>query len=432
MFDVKLAREIYGGVPWFVDRASFSTLINILKDSRNGVSFNAVGDEKANSVEFFNVEKSSETYIVNPYSNLKNIPEGADLISVINLNGPITKNGGQSSYGTKQISNQMNRLSNDERVKGHILLTDSGGGSSAAIIYMADSIKNSQALGKPVVQFIEKGGLSASAAYFIGSYSDYIISEDPNNEVGSLGTMIQFAAFPKQSTDPEGVVHVRAYATASVNKNGDFEQAIEGNLEPIINNMLDPINEQFLESVQSNRDGKLKAEQLDGSIYFAKDVVGTLVDEIGGIQSAINKVFELAESKQIKNFTAQSGLTNTSNLLNKKSKLMDLSQLKSEHPAVYQAAFNEGVSQEKDRAGAWLAHSEADLAEVKSGIASGENISATKTQEFLIKGMSQKKIADIQVDSAVTVDTPEAATTDTEEEDEVTAFYANVKSKLKK
>jgi protease-4 len=432
MFNYKLAKEIYGGSPWLVDHVSFPTLINILSDMRNGVTLEIDENEKLNSVAMFDISSATRTAFSS--RELSRIDEDAEIVSVIMLNGPITKNGGMSSFGMKYLASEMSAMTKDERVKGHIIVTDSGGGASNAVVFMADAIAESQAAGKPVIQFIEKGGLAASAAYFIGSYADEIISESESNLVGSIGTMIEFAGYPKQHVrNSDGAVFVRAYATASINKNKEFEEAIKGNLEPVVNNILDPVNERFLAQVTENRNGKLTEEQLTGSVFEAGSVVGSLVDSIGAFSDAVNRVLELYESKEIKNFqVASQEPTNKSSLI-LKSKSMDLNKLKSEHPAVYQAAFAEGktagVSQEKDRVGAWMAHSKTDLDAVKAGIESGEQITATQREEFLVKGASLNHMKQVKKDAAPDAKAPEAKEEDKEQE-EVDNFYGKVDEKL--
>jgi len=324
------------------------------------------------------------------------------------------------------VAARMNYFSANKHVKGHIIVSDSGGGASNAVIFISDAIKESQNLGKPVVQFIEKGGLSASAMYYIGSYSNHIISESPDNLVGSIGTMISFEGFPKNHVEPDGYVHVRAYATKSVEKNIEFEEALSGNLEPIINNVLDPVNESFLKDVQSNRPN-VTEDQMSGKIFKAHEVVGTLIDQIGSFEDAVNKVMQLSKINQ----TAKVPHNNNKNNTNFKSQKMTLEQLRQEHPEVYSSVFNAGVLSERDRNGAWMAHSNTDLAAVKAGIESGKEISATQREEFLVKSASLSHLKNLQEDSKSDVKTPEAEAIPEVKETEVDNFYAEVDAKLK-
>ena len=423
MINFALAREIYGAEPWLMDHISFSSLFKILSDFRAGIELDYDEENQLNSIHSIPVTNAASPIVAFGKWDLNDLKAGEKAISVVMLNGPIVKNSGLSTRGTKQLAAQMNQMTNDDRIIGHILYTDSGGGATSAVSFLSDAIRNSQAQGKPVVQFMEKGSLNASAAYWIGSHSDFIISEEKENLVGSIGTMIQFAGIPKQMTDSNGVVWVRAYATKSVSKNKEFEEAIEGNLEPITDRFLDPTNEIFLNKIRENR-ANVEDKHLDGTIFDAGDVVGSLIDSIGDFQSAVDKVVELS-GKQI---STQAPTAQSNNKT--KSKTMDLSTLQSEHRDLYNSVINLGVAQERDRVGAWLAHADADLKEVKEGIKSGEPISSTKTQELLIKANAKAGVEALKTDAAEDLQTQEAKE-GAEDTAEVDAFYAEIDNKLK-
>lgn len=431
--DFALAREIYGHSPWMMDPFSFSSLFNILKDFRAGVSLEFDPKNKLNSS--FLIDVDSRTKIVEEEFELNRLDEEAQVIAVIRMDGPITKNGGASSFGTKQISERMSRMTKDPRVLGHIIVSDSGGGASNAIIFMKDAILESRSAGKPVVQLIEKGGMSASAMFGIGSFSNFIFSETRDNLVGSIGTMIELAGFPKQHTEEDGLVHVRVYATASFEKNIEFEEAIEGNLEPIITNLLNPINEKFIADIRANRPN-ITDDQVTGKIFKAGDVVGTLIDGIGNMEDAVNKVLELSASslevvgvQEIEPKAQVPTLNKNSTNLNKKE--MDIAKFKQEHPEVYAEVFQAGIDSEKDRVGSWMAHSNTDMKSVQDGIDSGKEISKTQREEFLIKSVSLSHVKNLQDDSSGKLKTKESKSGEEEETEEVDQFYKNVDEKLK-
>lgn len=393
-FNYKLAKEIYSS-PWMVDAFSFVTLQKTLEDVRNNLTFES--EEKCNSVFLYDL-KSRTKIVEDSYQLRKETGEGNQLVYVVNLDGPITKNGGASSYGTRYISKQILQFDKNPDVIGGIMITDSGGGSTNAVEHMADAMKKKT---KPLVQLIEKGGMSASAAAYIGSYSDFIMSESVDNIVGSHGTMITIGGYKSGEVQQDGYKEFRIYATKSVKKNYEFEEVLSnGNVQPIIDNILDPVNEKFLSEMKKNRPNILES-QLDGSIYKAGDVIGTLVDGIGDFESAVSKVMELSKKS----------LNNKSNInLNQKS--MTAEELKSQHPATYNSIFTAGVeagvTQERDRCGSWMAHASTDIESVKKGVQSGEQISQTQREEFLVKAASKQNLTNLELDSAKPVTTPES------------------------
>ena len=106
--------------------------------------------------------------------------------------------------------------------------------------------------------------------------------------------MVQLAGLPKYHKDPDtGEIYCRIYATESQDKNLDYEAALEGDATIIREESLDPLCEQFMEDIRSNRPA-VTEEQLHGKLFFAKDVVGSLIDSIGSFDDAMAKVVELA------------------------------------------------------------------------------------------------------------------------------------------
>lgn len=393
-FDYKLAKEIYG-VPWSVDKVSFMSLSSILRNLQNGVALD-VPEVKLNSISL--LEVTSETRLIKNTWNLNN-SDSFDGIGIINLNGPITKNGGASSYGTKDLSKSMLQMSKDARVKGFIIVTDSGGGSSAAVGLMQDAI-NEVKKTKPVYSVIEKGGMAGSACYGIISACTAIYSEDGMNIVGSAGTMIQFSGKPNGTVDQDGEKHIVLYATKSTEKNKDFEQAIEkDNYKLIVENLLDPVNENFLQSIISNRPALQGSNYDNGHTVYSKDAVGTFIDGIASFDEVVSMI--LSGTPKIES---------NSNNNNSNSNKMTKEELKSQHPALYSEVIAEGVNNERDRVGSWMAYSEADPKAVSEGIASGKAITSTESNQFLVAIAQKGRLDAFSADNAQTISTKETPT----------------------
>lgn len=395
MINFSLAKEIYGLTPWMMDVHSIPVMTAILKDIKNGVRFET-SEIKLNSTYIYDFK--NETKIIEREYQLES---NADFegIALINLNGPITKSGGMSSYGMEQISAMMYRMSSDTRIKAFLLMVDSGGGSSSAVQIMVDTINDVKAI-TPVYSLITKGGMAASAAYGIISATNQIYSESEMNIVGSIGTMIQFEGKEANSTSPDGTKNIRLYATKSTKKNGGFEKALnEGDFSVITNSLLDPINENFIEMISTNRP-KIKSTTFDdGDTFFSKDVIGTFIDGIAGFSEVINIIVGSEEF----NATKKNEFFNTNNNNNQK---MTKAEFKTANPEAYDQIIAEGVAQEKDRSGAWLAHVKTDPESVVKGIEGGEQLSQSQREAFFVKQNSIAKVEKITNESAddLTVD----------------------------
>lgn len=380
-----LAREIYGLNAWCVDAISMPSLTAILKNMQNGVNLE-IPENKYNAISLLKIENN--TRIISRDWQLDNNEE-FEAVGVINLDGPITKGGGASSYGTKDLSNMMLKMSKDDRIKGFILNVDSGGGSSAAVQLMVDTI-NQVKQTKPVYAVISKGGMAASAAYGIASASNKIYSEDGMNIVGSVGTMISFEGRPANSTAPDGTKYITLYATKSTEKNKAFEEALNNdNYKLLINDLLDPINENFINMVESNRP-QLKGTDFDnGHTVFSRDAIGTFIDGIASFEQVVEMV--MSESKMITNNNLS--LTNSTQKMTKE-------ELKQSHPDVYASIVSEGASAERERVASWMVYAETDIATVTQGIESGAEITSSQREKLMVKMNSKGLLTALQNDNA--------------------------------
>ena len=403
----ELAKEIYGSTPWFIDQQTLPSLFGIVDSLQNGVILEAP-EIKYNSCQ---VVSQSDSKLITRQYQLNN-SEDFSAIGLINLNGPITVGGGASSCGMREQADVMLTMSKDSRVKSFIILADSGGGSTAAVEIMVNAIKTVRET-KDVIGLVREGGVAASACYGILSACSKIYAESEMSIVGSAGTMIQFSGREANSEDENGVKHIRLYATKSTEKNKAFEEAINNdNYELIYSKLLNPINERFLTTIQENRPILKNTNFDNGHTLFAKDAVGTFIDGI----KTFSEVFSIATEE-------------TENNTNLKTEKMTIQELQSNHPEVYTSIFNAGIDSERDRAGAWMAHSETDLPAVKKGIESGEAISATSREGFLVKAASLSHLKNLEEES-----TEEVIETEESEEEvvetEADTFYKEVNKKL--
>lgn len=210
-------------------------------------------------------------------------------VNVVNLKGLMTRHDGECNYGTRTIARHLREADEDKSVIGHIIVIDSGGGAANSVPDLAEAI---EALEKPCVAFVD--GMMCSAAIYAGSYCNYIIANREDDRVGCVGTMIQIVDYPKSGQISTGEISVRVYADGSEEKNQDYEEALQGNIQMIKDDVLNPLNAKFVEAMKTNR-ALSNNTLLKGKTYFAKDVVGTLIDEIGSFQTAVDKVVSLSK-----------------------------------------------------------------------------------------------------------------------------------------
>lgn len=403
-----LAREVYGVGTWSIDSKTLPAMLQILENSKHGQSLE-LPEKKYNSVSILkfksDCEDDIEDYVECDQEDYEPTEEDIQGIAIVNLNGVITIDGGMSSYGMTQLSEYMLSLAKDENIKGFGMLGNSGGGSTMAVEIMTDAIAEIRKT-KPVDFLIKKGGIACSAAYAIASSCGNIYAESEMSTVGSCGTMVQFEGRKANSENPEGEKEVRLYATKSVKKNIEVEEALNNsNYKLLIDNMLDPINERLLSLIEKNRPVLKGTDFSDGHTEFAKDSVGKFIDGISTKADFIKGII----SKTKKN-------TNTNINQNSNNSKMNRTELNQAHPELVQSIIQEGVVAERERVASWEAYREADSKAVSEGIASGLAITSAQSHGFLVAMAQKGKVDALVADSAVAVNTPESTTIVAEKE----------------
>ena len=226
-------------------------------------------------------------------------------IYVTYLTGTMLKYDSCGQPGARTIARRLQEADANPEIIGHIIITESGGGSANAVDELAPAISS---LTKPVVAWID--GCAASAAIYAISYCDRIIAHNAMDLVGCIGTMMEISGFAKYQKDTDGYVRARIYADTAADKNGAYEAALEGNFHLIREERLNPRNAKFIADMKANRPAATD-DQLTGKDYYAKDVVGTLIDAIGSFDDAVAAVMDLAEARQAAGAAQQAAATET-------------------------------------------------------------------------------------------------------------------------
>lgn len=274
--------------PWMLHPQQAAVMMPIVKGIIAGNLLEMDKDER---------KLSEKIELKDFYSGSKNKLSGSNRnksVFVVHLEGTMTKEDTCFNYGTRTIADELRRADKESDVIGHIIVADSGGGAADSVPDLADAIRS---LEKPIVSLVD--GMAASACMYAISYTSRILAHQDTDMVGCIGTMITVSGWPKLRRDADGYVEMRIYADQSAEKNADYEAALEGDTRLIRENLLDPLCEKFINDMKANRPAAAD-DQLKGRTYFAKDVVGSLIDGIGGMADAIDAVLEMADSKNTK------------------------------------------------------------------------------------------------------------------------------------
>jgi protease-4 len=237
-----------------------------------------------------------------PGPQMPSIPgrKSKPTVAVVTLHGPIVSGRGgpqglpfgNSSAGGDTIAASLREAAADESVSAIVLRVDSPGGSVTGSETIWREVNRIREGGKPVVASM--GAVAASGGYYVSMGADAIVA-NAGTITGSIG-VVTGKLVARELKDRLGVgsdsVSTNANADAwSVNKPFTDEQHAHVEAE------ADLFYTDFIERVAQGR--KLTVEAVDaiarGRVWTGADAHERgLVDEIGGLRTAINRAKVLA------------------------------------------------------------------------------------------------------------------------------------------
>lgn len=195
--------------------------------------------------------------------------------------------------GMQTIGKRIQDADKHSNISSIILLFDTPGGSVDGIKTLSDIIKNTQ---KPITAFVD--GSCFSGGMWLASHCDKIIASTDIDELGSIGVMTSFIDV-KPAWERLGVKFHEIYSNLSKDKNKLFREMQNGEYENYKTDKLDPLALEFRNVIKQNRPG-VTDDQLTGKTYFAKDLIGSLIDQIASFEEAVKISFNLSENTNIK------------------------------------------------------------------------------------------------------------------------------------
>lgn len=273
---------------WFIDKPYGHSLLPSLFSILEGKDISLKSGEREPDI-FISLKKSNAPLVA--ASGFDSGNNDSEYVAVINLKDPIYKyNQECGPSGTKSKMQSMKSYAQDPNCIGVVLDIDSGGGQVSGTPEFYDYITSFK---KPVVAYTD--GLMCSAAYYIGSAASHIIANKRADAIGSIGVMVSFIDF-SGIYEKQGAKLITEYATQSTEKNKAFEELLKGNPELYIKTELDPIAEDFINDIKAVRPDVDPSVFKGGTWNAQESLDKKLIDSIGTLQDAVNKVFELSST----------------------------------------------------------------------------------------------------------------------------------------
>lgn len=271
---------------WLIDSGVARTQLPIVMNVIKGIhAFEPMSEVEKLALAPYDVKAAAGDSSSNPQNNVN---PNLKTIKIIPVMGVLMKNTEECGpVGMLDLAKCIEEADNDRSIDAIILKIDSPGGMVNGSQTFADAILKCS---KPVIAFIQDG-MCASAAYWIASCCDEIVSSHDTNTIGNIGVYCTLADF-KSYYEKQGLPVHEIYAEQSTEKNAGYKDAMKGDYTKIQKGDLNLIAAKFIESVQTNRKGKLNlsiADPFKGDTYQASRAIEIgLIDRIGSFDDAIN------------------------------------------------------------------------------------------------------------------------------------------------
>lgn len=251
-------------------------------------------------------------WALNDSDDAQNFP----FVSVLTVDGPITRNGGGCSYGSIDHRNMMINAANHPLCRGHIFIINTPGGSAWAKNDYEQAINYARSQGQPVIAFID--GMCASAGMYLASLCDERYYMHPKDEIGCIGVMASFYTqadgSKNQFTDE---TYHELYDPESFDKNREFRDiANDGDSEKLVKELAE-LGVEFRADIKKACPAA-KDEHLHGKVFDAEEVKGILMDDQSDFFSCVKRCFDLynGTAEPIKRTQENHQHTNTKNQIN--------------------------------------------------------------------------------------------------------------------
>ena len=218
------------------------------------------------------------------------------FVSVLTIDGPITRNGGACSSGSIDHRDMMMRAANHPLCRGHVFIINTPGGSSWAKNDYEQAIQYAHSMGQPVIAFVD--GLCASAGMYLASLCDERYYMHPKNEIGCIGVMAAFYTEADGSTNKfTNETYHELYDPESFDKNRAYRDiANDANDEELIK-VLAELGVEFRADVKKACPNATD-EHLHGKLFYAEDVTGILVDGQSTFMEVVQRAFALYDGRE--------------------------------------------------------------------------------------------------------------------------------------
>lgn len=235
--------------------------------------------------------------------------EDVKYINILRLTGPMTRGGGECSYGSLEMRDMLMEAADRDDVVGHIIYCRTPGGMATTLIDFRKAIDYIHSKGQKIYMFCD--GTVASGGAFLSAMCDGVFAYNEEDEIGSIGMYTAF--FTMENGAVNAITqekYVEYYAEKSTEKNRPYRDG--GDMEAIAKETNEYLDE-LLAAMKQDRPS-IKEEQMNGAMFKMKDVVGTIIDGICTLPELCERIYGEWASTQPASTRTQAEDNNQSNI----------------------------------------------------------------------------------------------------------------------
>ena len=212
--------------------------------------------------------------------------EDVKYINILRLTGPMTRGGGECSYGSLEMRDMLMEAADRDDVVGHIIYCRTPGGMATTLIDFRKAIDYIHSKGQKIYMFCD--GTVASGGAFLSAMCDGVFAYNEEDEIGSIGMYTAF--FTMENGAVNAITqekYVEYYAEKSTEKNRPYRDG--GDMEAIAKETNEYLDE-LLAAMKQDRPS-INEEQMNGAMFKMKDVVGTIIDGICTLPELCERIY---------------------------------------------------------------------------------------------------------------------------------------------
>ncbi len=218
------------------------------------------------------------------------------FVNVMTIDGPITRGGGECSYGSRDMRDIMMECAANPFCKGHIFEVNTPGGSAWARHDFRQAIDYAHERGQRVLMHID--GDCMSAGMWLASMCDEVYAMNPADEVGCIGVLASFFSLKNgahNQFDSEDFHEI--YDPESFDKNRWYRDIVDNDNDRELVADLRKDGEEFRSDIRRAFPDATD-DMIHGKTFAVSEVMGVFVDAINTLDDCIQRLFDIADGLQ--------------------------------------------------------------------------------------------------------------------------------------